>query len=289
MEKENGFNNLLAGIIANAYAANPVEECDYKGEDGLLYCGKCNTPRETYITVTGLGKITVPIKCMCRQEAYSLEEIARQEKEALERISKIKQRSNMDPRYADCTFATVNVTNENRRQVKICKRYIEAFEDLSNKNQGLLFYGKAGTGKTHFACCIANELMEKQYSVYVTSMVKILEKASRFQSKTDEDSYIETMNRARLLIIDDLGAERFTDYGLELVYNVIDSRYRIGKPMIVTTNFSIEEMKNADDVRLVRIYDRIFELCYPVEFTGTSIRMKNAAKRFDEMKKLLEE
>lgn len=96
------------------------------------------------------------------------------------------------------------------------------------------------------------------------------------------------MNSASLVILDDLGAERNTDYALEIVYNVIDSRYRSRKPMIITTNLTLSEMQNPPDIRYSRIYDRIFEVCYPVEFTGKSLRMKEAASRFDDMKSLLE-
>ena len=97
------------------------------------------------------------------------------------------------------------------------------------------------------------------------------------------------MNQADLLIIDDLGAERETSYALERVYNVIDSRYRANKPMLLTTNLGVEELKNSDNIQYRRTYDRILEICYPVEFTGPSWRRKEAGTRYNEMLKLLEE
>ena len=87
-----------------------------------------------------------------------------------------------------------------------------------------------------------------------------------------------------MLIIDDLGSERSTDFAIERVYNIVDSRYRSKKPMILTTNLSLQEMKDTEDLRLARIYDRVFEVCYPMQFTGKSMRYETAAKRFDEMK-----
>ena len=96
------------------------------------------------------------------------------------------------------------------------------------------------------------------------------------------------MNAADLLILDDLGAERNTEYAVETVYNVIDSRYRVGKPVIVTTNLTLEEMQNSTDIKCHRIYDRIFEVCYPLRFEGKSMRGKEATGRFNEMKVLLE-
>ena len=96
------------------------------------------------------------------------------------------------------------------------------------------------------------------------------------------------LNDASLLVLDDLGAERSTDYALEKVYNVIDSRVRANRPMILTTNLTMGEMTNPQDIRYSRIYDRIFECCYPVEVTGQSFRKAAAAARFEEMRKLVE-
>ena len=89
-------------------------------------------------------------------------------------------------------------------------------------------------------------------------------------------------------IIDDLGAERSTDTALEKVYNIVDSRYRAKRPVILTTNLGIDEMKETLDIRYSRIYDRIFEMCYPMQFKGQSWRKVEAAYRFDEMRKFLE-
>ena len=96
------------------------------------------------------------------------------------------------------------------------------------------------------------------------------------------------MNSAKLVIFDDLGAERNTDYALEKIYNIIDSRYRRKLPMLLTTNLTIDEMKDEEDRRYSRIYDRIFETCYTMQFTGPSWRKKEASRRFTEMEKLFD-
>ena len=93
---------------------------------------------------------------------------------------------------------------------------------------------------------------------------------------------------AKLLIIDDLGAERSTDFALEKVYNVVDSRYRAKRPIILTTNLSMEEMKETLDIRYTRIFDRIFEMCYPMQFKGLSWRKGEAARRYNDTKSFLE-
>lgn len=89
----------------------------------------------------------------------------------------------------------------------------------------------------------------------MTSFVKLLDTMKGFQS--DDQAMIAKLNKAKLLIIDDLGAERSTDTALEKVYNIVDSRYRAKRPVILTTNLGIDEMKETLDIRYSRIYDRI--------------------------------
>ena len=150
----------------------------------------------------------------------------------------------------------------------------------------MLFWGDAGTGKSYTAAAIANELMERLQPVIMTSFVKLLQDMHGFDG--DEGGYMIRLNRAKLLIIDDLGAERGTDYALEKVYDIIDSRYRSGKPAIFTTNLTMRQMKECADIRYNRIYDRIFEMCYPVKFDGLSWRKREAAERYAGVKKILE-
>ena len=126
--------------------------------------------------------------------------------------------------------------------------------------------------------------MGKGVPVVMTSFVKLLE---IIQSTGQESTILSNLNSAQLVIFDDLGAERGTDYTLEKVYNIVDSRYRKRLPMILTTNLTIEQMKDEQDIRYSRIYDRIFESCYPMQFTGPSWRKKEASRRFKEIEDLL--
>lgn len=282
------FAGILESVVKNAEKNNPREAGDYIGKDGLLYCGKCKTPRQCRVTWADSDERILPVLCRCRKDAEDEKKMQKQHQQDMERIERLKKNSLMDEKFRSCTFDGLTITPDNRRQVKISRRYAEKFDELFSKNQGMLFWGGVGTGKTHLACCIGNYVMEHLHSVYATSFVKMLQQKA-FKSEDDLETYIRRMNAASLVILDDLGAERGTDYALEIVYNVIDSRYRSGKPMIVTTNLSLDEMQNVSDIRYSRIYDRIFEVCYPVEFTGVSLRMKEAANRFDDMKSILEE
>ena len=96
--------------------------------------------------------------------------------------------------------------------------------------------------------------------------------------------YLDQLNRYRLLIIDDLGSERNTEYSTEQVYSVIDGRYRSGRPMILSTNLTMREMKDRRDRAQERIYDRVLERCVPLLVNNENIRKKNADVLFGEYK-----
>ena len=93
----------------------------------------------------------------------------------------------------------------------------------------------------------------------------------------ERNEYINSLNRYVFLIISDIGSERSTDYALEQIFTVIDARYRSGKPMIITTNLGLGDMKMAD-IDKARIYDRILEVCQPIAFQGKNYR-KDIAQR----------
>ena len=153
----------------------------------------------------------------------------------------------MDERFKDQSFDTFKTTKYNGRILRMSKRYVDKFREMVERNQGLLFYGDVGTGKSFAAACIANALMEKRVPIVMTSFVKLLENMGGFDN--DEEKLINQLNRAKLLIIDDLGAERSSDYTLEKVYNIVDSRYRARLPLLITTNLEMQEMQSSSDIR----------------------------------------
>lgn len=284
-------DELMNMVIRRAQQANPPADGDYTDEDGFVCCGKCHTRRQTEITMPdphgGEPRLVkVPVSCKCRKEEEDRRKKREEEERELQVIQSLRGQSLMDERLSDATFASFVETEKNKRNLKLCRRYAEKFDDMYANNQGLLLYGGVGTGKTFAAACIANYLLSRRVPVVMTSFVKLLETMQGF--KEEEEKLIAKLNRAKLLIIDDLGAERSTDYALEKVYNIVDSRYRARLPMILTTNLELSDMQRASDIRYSRIYDRIFEVCYPVRFTGSSFRKLEAKKRFDEMKSFLE-
>ena len=88
-------------------------------------------------------------------------------------------------------------------------------------------------------------------------------------------------------MLDDLDAERDTEYMQEYVYNIIDARYRAGLPMIVTTNLTGAKLKNPDSISKERIYSRLLERCHPIEITGADRRRAALKDGYAETKSIL--
>lgn len=269
-----------------------MEEKEVIGDDGLLHCAVCGERVERvfdFPMMDGSGRkepMKVRVICRCRAKEIEEEEKRMKLQEQRRRIDELRNLSLLDAKSRDVNFESYQTSNENRKIFGIAKNYVENFDKMFEESQGLLFWGDVGTGKSYTAAAIANELIERLQPVIMTSFVKLLEDMKGFDA--DDGAYLRRLNQAKLLIIDDLGAERGTDYALEKVYDIVDSRYRSGKPVIFTTNLTMREMKECTDIRYNRIYDRIFEMCYPVKFDGLSWRKKEAAERYAGMKKLLE-
>lgn len=280
----------LESLISPDVTKTEMEEGDYVAEDGLIHCGKCHGKKQKRLSAsvfTGERELVVHCICQCQVEEEEHRKEEEEHKKAMERIERLKRASLIDDKLKNVRLGVFRKNADNQKVYTLAERYVEKFDEMYQKRQGLLFWGTAGTGKSYTAACIANELLERNILVVMTSFVKILQ---NIQGNPEEENiFMSRMNDAQLLIIDDLGTERNTDYALEKVYNIIDSRYRAGKPLILTTNMTVKEMQETTDIRYKRIYDRIFEMCFPVKVPGRSWREKEAAKRFDEMKKLMEE
>ena len=197
-------------------------------------------------------------------------------------MEELKRRGFTDPAMRNWTFENDNGQNPVTDKAR---HYVENWERAYAGNVGCLFWGSVGTGKSYLAGCIANALMEKEIPVYMTNFALILnDLAASFEGRNE---YISRLCRYPLLILDDFGIERGTEYGLEQVYSVIDSRCRSGKPLIATTNLTLEELQHPQDTPHARIYDRLLAMCAPVLFTGGNFRRETAQQKLEHLKGLL--
>lgn len=272
------------GIEQRAANVAHWEQGDFFNDDGLLCCHKCGTPKQTKIFLFDKERI-VACLCKCAVEARDAAEREREHQEFMRRCEKIRRAAFPESSMQDWTFANDDMSN--LRLTKAMQKYVEHFAELKPQGMGLLLYGSVGTGKTFAACEVANALIDKGYPVLVTNFARL---SNTLQGMFDgRQEYIDSLNRFSLLVLDDLAAERNTEYMQEQVFNIIDARYRAQLPMIITTNLTGSELKKPDSLSKERIYSRLLERCHPIEVSGTDRRRAALKSNYAEMRDILGE
>ena len=237
-------------------------------EDGFVYCGKCHTAKQQVVNIGGVSR-KIPKNCDCRSKEIEQERKEMAEFERSMRIGRLKSMAFDDNLLYKQTFEREDGSLEHKQAGL---NYVKHFENMEKENIGLILTGAVGTGKTYLASSIANALIEKGISVRMTNFGVILNDMMNLQ--IDKNKYIKNLNSNRLLIIDDFGIQRDTSFALEHIFNIIDSRYRANKPIIVTTNLSIAHLMNTTDLKEKRIYSRLLEMATPLIFNGENHRLK---------------
>ena len=274
------LTDYINGVEMKASERIRIEAGDYF-EDGLLICGKCHTPKQCRVNILG-NERTPYCLCKCEAERRDREAEKRLEAKFAEYKEQLRTDGLPDAWMRQWTFE--NDDNGNPTLTGAMRHYVDNFRTFSEYGEGLLLWGASGTGKTYAACEVANALIDRGYSVLVTGFTKI---ANILQGSMERQEYLDGLRSYRLLVLDDLGAERKSEYMSEIIFSVIDSRYRSGLPVIVTTNLGIEEIKKPGDPANTRIYDRIIEKCFPIEVGGVSRRRKSVRDNYSGFKELL--
>lgn len=266
-------------LAQRAYDANPNAGQEYIGNDGLMCCGICHEPvqqriRENIFFPNGI----VPRICSCTKALIERENAENEKRKAEEYAAELRRRGFTDPAYARQVFLRDNGSSPTARAA--AEWYVDNFTQLKNAGKGLLLMGGTGTGKTFLACCIANALMEKGVSAWVTTIQPLLRMASDYNTADDIFARIKTVD---VLVLDDFGACQSGARNIELLFEIIDTRYRSGLPLIVTTNLCPADMRCAP-IELERIYSRIKQMCVnehsPIIMDGVDLRERMARENY---------
>lgn len=223
-------------------------------------------------------------------------ENARKERERAERMAGLVRciisDSGMSARFLRRTFDTFRITQENQRAASICKKYADNFRDKQPEynedpgRNGLFITGPKGTGKTHLAAAIANQLMQEGTAVICMTMIDLLDRiketyAQRSQSGSAEGDVLNAYKKVPLLIVDDMGKEPPTEWAVAKIYAIINARYEAYLPTIITTNYSDSELvrrltpkDTGDSTTADATIDRLREMCAAIVTTGDSWRSK---------------
>ena len=279
------MNPIFTKMVDAVEATNAAPDDYINSADGLKYCGKCHTPKEAFFPadLQAQGFTKHPVMCKCAAERREREEAERREYERMSYMTMLRSEAFRDVPASGWRFESAAVTTS---QLAKARGYAQNWDEFKKAGIGLLLFGNVGTGKSYAAGCIANALIDKEVSVLMVGMSDMV---NRMQGNfgADRDSYMTSLMRPELLILDDLGAERNTSFGKERVFDVINRRRLTGKPMIITTNIPIVTMQKAVSLDERRIYDRILEVCVPIRFDGENFRRGNAKHNLEKAAQLL--
>lgn len=251
---------------------------------GLFHCKICGKPLQ--MRVEKMGRIWTPdIPCACKKK--ELDEIARQQalKEKMIKIRQIKSSGLWNSGLEKYSFAN---DRKNDIKMQVAKEYVTEWETMRRDGVGFILHGGIGSGKTYMAACIANALMDQGIPVIMTNFSRLLNQLSGVKREYANE-YLNSLNNYELMVIDDFGAERNTSYAMEQMFSIIDTRYLSGKPLIITTNLTKEQMIDATDLAMGRLFDRIMERSPFLEVEGASMRDLKSEKAISHVSDLFRE
>ncbi len=235
------------------------------------------------------------ISCKCEIKAAEGKEKNDEAKQKQLRLDKLMTNSLMDKKFRSSTFENWDYGKGTKQMCELGTRYAKNFKECREEGLGLLIYGEPGNGKTYLSSAIANKLLESFVPVICVSINGLLSRIQETYSKWGkeaESDIIRGLCNADLLIIDDLGTEKRTEWSKAMIYNIIDSRYRSNLPLIISSNLNINP-KEVNGI-LAEMYDRrtedrILEMCTPVLNNQKSIRIDEAKKKTGILKQILYE
>ena len=198
------------------------------------------------------------------------------------KVDKIIKNSKMSKRNLNYKFENFEVNSNNKKVYQSLKEYSEKLAN-SVERKGLILVGNNGVGKTHLACSIANELIKNGIPIIYGTLINLLVELKNsydVDNNISEMEIIKLYEKVDLLIIDDLGKEKPSEWGLEKLFTIINSRYENNLPVIITTNYDQNSLINRLSINgeietAKSIISRLYEMCYLVKIEDRDHRIKN--------------
>lgn len=256
----------------------------YSSDKSMLKdnCKLCGKPVEPIY----MGDSLVVPLCSCQREAKYKEAIQSYENNRLKAVA--EEALGINPKIKDCTFESYKPRRGVETALALALDYSENIKKRIESGRGITFLGDMGTGKSHLCGAIAQSAVMRGYVVVYEVVTELLCKIRNTyfsedikSSEASELKILDTICACDLLILDDLGAEKSSPWTQSIIYMIVNRRYVLKKPILISTNLELKELSNKIGERA---FDRLIEMNRMVRLTGESYRMVLAKERMSEEK-----
>ena len=191
-----------------------------------------------------------------------LQQAIEEDRKALKQglVNRLKQARGI--RTLERTFDSFDASRQ-PKAFRMCKDYLGKYQT----GNSLLIIGGYGTGKTHLASAIANALLEDGVPALYDTWAGHLQRL-KDEFANGERRHLALMKKVDVLILDDLGKDKLTEWNNEVLFEVINYRYEHRKPVVITTNATPRELEERNPA----VYSRLCEMCELVTMTGRDYR-----------------
>jgi len=169
------------------------------------------------------------------------------EERRLREIERCREKSLIPKRFKSCSFENFKISNDGQAAaLKSAMEFVSDWEEVEKSGRCLIFSGKVGTGKTHLACAIANNLVElsvlsKLYTV--AGLMRYVKESFSSDSQESESMIIDELSNLDLLLLDEAGMDYGTDFNKATLFEILNRRYENMKPTILMTNLDINALR----------------------------------------------
>jgi DNA replication protein DnaC len=221
-------------------------------------CGVCGEEK-MQLVIPSINFIQ-DLPCSCEKKRIAAEKAANDEAHHWQQVRILTEHAQLPAEAHGWTFKNFIPRKDTEAALKAAKHYAEDFKSARKLGFGLIFYGCTGCGKSHLAAAIANTVIQQEYSVRWWTVPELYaEIRGTYHGNGSEADILHECKNVSLLVLDDLGAEKPTEWTQQTVNTIINARIANKKPTVITTNLGIKELSQhgiLDERTISRISDK---------------------------------
>lgn len=217
--------------------------------------------------------IIIGYHCQCEREARLRAEEEIQKQEKLETVRKVYKDAQIPRRYEKCIIDNFEIRPEQKKAVRGVQQYIDEIDKYYQEGQGLVLYGAPGTGKTHLAVAVLIAALHRGYTGVFQNALELMYLINATYQDTEhtEKDVFDGLRSTDFLVLDDVGKGKWSETVEGRIYTLINARYSEMLPTIVTTNLSVQGLR---DFAGQAVFDRLRDCCLFVPLEGESYRLQ---------------